>query len=73
MQLFYPKIRLYHHSLTYHTPHRVFIAFEFMDAALGIPNIQNVPALPLNDYLGLYRMALLFTSIPPALAFGALV
>jgi hypothetical protein len=55
-----PKIRQDHYRLVYRAPYTVLIQLEIVDAPLLLPYVQYLPVLPVDDYLGLYGMTLLF-------------
>jgi hypothetical protein len=63
MVCFYPKvspIRIKRYRIADRASDAVLIHLEIMLAALGLLNIQYLPGVPLDDDLGLQRMALFF-------------
>jgi hypothetical protein len=55
-----PQIRLYQYRFSYPIPYTVLIEFEIVDASLLLPYVHYLPVLPVDYYLGLYGMTLLF-------------
>jgi hypothetical protein len=63
MILLYPlvsEIGVKRDRIAYVFPNRIFIHLEIMFAAFGFLYVNDFPAVPLNDYLGLQRVALFF-------------